>query len=496
MDQFSFVWFVGSLAIFLYGIRVGRMGLQLWGGDRLRGMIASLTETRLMGVAVGAFVTLILQSSSATANMLVSFAGANLMTLSQAMGVLLGADIGTTLVVVLLSVKKFSDYAMLALVIGVVIDMVGQKKRTRYVSMLFIGFGFIFLGLKLMTLGLVPLEHSRLFQEILSYFSANAVSSFFLAAAITPLLSSAGTIGLLFALSFSVLLTFDAALPFVLGANLGTCFTSFLSSFSGTTAGKQVAVAHLLLKSIGVALFLPFLSTFAGVVSGLAAQFPGLGQSVSGKIALSHMIFNLALAILFFPFIRQGVWLIQKVVPTPRHELEKRFAPRYLDPHSLETPALAFANVKREILRVADLVQEMFRDCLGCYERSDPDLVLEIESKDDNVDLLDREIKLFMAKLSQENLTDGQAKMSLSLLAVTGGLEEIGDTVVQNLLDMAGKKIHRARTFSQEGWREIQEYHAKIREAFAWAVSALAGGDVELAHRVARSSEHFTEQHE
>jgi phosphate:Na+ symporter len=496
MDHFSIVWFIGAVGIFLYGIRVSRIGLQLWGGDRLRGMIASLTENRLMGVAVGAFVTLILQSSSATSNMLVSFAGSGLMSLPQAMGVLLGADIGTTLVVVLLSVRKFSEYAMMVLVIGVVMDMASRRKRTRYISMLFIGFGFIFLGLQLMTMGAVPLKTNTLFIQLISFLSQNTLYSFILAAVITPFLSSAGTIGLTIAFAFSGVMNFEAALPFVLGANLGTCFTSLLSSVSGTMVGKQVAVSHFLFKSIGVAFFLPFINTFAVAINTLAIHIPGLGESVSGRIALSHISFNLILAIAFLPFISQGVWLIQKLVPPSRSELEKQFAPRYLDSKSLETPSLAFANVKRESLRVADLVQDMFRDCLRCYQRSDPDLVSEIESKDDKVDLLDREIKLFLAKLSQESLTDEQAKMNLVLLSLAGQLEEIGDIIVQNILDMAGKKIHRVREFSEEGWKEIQDYHARILETFTWAISALTSADQELAHKVLRSVEHLSEDHE
>jgi phosphate:Na+ symporter len=496
MDHFSLVWFLGAVAIFLYGIRVSRIGLQLWGGDRLRGMIASLTENRCMGLAVGAFVTLILQSSSATSNMLVSFADAGLMTLSQSMGVQLGAGIGTTLVVVLLSVRAFSEYAMIVLVIGVAIDMMSRRKKTRYISMLFIGFGFIFLGLHLMTMGAESLKDHPFFLQFMTFLSENTFYSFFLSSFITIFLSSAGTIGLAIAFAFSGALNFEAALPFVLGANLGTCFTSVIASFSGNTAGKRVAVANLVFKAVGVAIFLPFLDQFAEGVNWLALQIPGLGASVSGRIALSHMIFNLAVSIAFLPFIRQGVWLVQKMVPTPRSELEKRFAPKYLDPKSLETPSLAFANVKREILRAADLVLEMFRECLRCYERSDPDLVVDIESNDDKVDLLDREMKLFLASLSQENLTDDQAKMSLTLLSLTGALEEIGDIIVQNVLDMAGKKVHRARTFSEEGWSEIREYHTRILETFTWAISALTSGDEDLARRVLRSVEHLNRRYE
>ncbi len=495
-SELSLISFLGAVAIFLYGIRISRIGLQLWGGDRLRGLITSLTENRFMGLLVGIFVTLILQSSSATVNMLVSFAGAGLLGLSQAMGVLLGADIGTTFVVVLLSVRKISEYALLILVVGILLEMGSHRKRTRYISMVLVGFGFIFYGLHVMTLQASFLKDSHLFLEIIQFLSANKLYSLFLAAACTPFLSSAGTIGLTIAFAFSGILNFEQALPYVLGANLGTCFTSLASSFSGSTTGKQVAVAHLLFKLIGVILFFPLLHSFAELINLLFHEIPGLEGSVSGRIAMAHISFNLVLSILFLPFIRQGVWLVQKLIPPSRKELESKFTPRYLDSQSLSTPSLAFANVKRELLRVADWVYEMFRDCICCYERSEPDLVDEIEERDDSVDLLDREIKLFLAKLSQESLTDDQAKLSMDLFSVTGVLEEIGDIVVQNVLDMAGKKIHRGRDFSEEGWKEIQDYHIKILQTFAWAISALTAGNQELAHKVIRNSEHLNQEHE
>ena len=220
MSDFSFIWFLGAIAIFLYGIRVSRTGLQLLGGDRLRGMITSFTENRFIGLAVGAFITVILQSSSATVNMLVAFAGAGLITLSQAMGVLLGADIGTTLVVVLLSVRKISEYSMTILVVGVILEFLSNIKRTHHISMVFVGFGFIFYGLHLMVTHAEPLKQSSLFIELITFLSQNKSYSFTLAAIFTPFLSSAGTIGLTIAFAFSGLLSFEMALPYVLGANV------------------------------------------------------------------------------------------------------------------------------------------------------------------------------------------------------------------------------------------------------------------------------------
>ncbi|MBF0492135.1 MAG: Na/Pi cotransporter family protein [Deltaproteobacteria bacterium] len=496
MPHFSLISFIGAVAIFLYGIRVSRNGLQLLGGDRLRGFISQLTDKRMKGLLVGIFVTLILQSSSATANMLVSFAGAGLLTLTQAMGVLLGADIGTSLVVLLLSIRHFGDYAMLFLVFGVAFDFISSTKKAKYLSMILLGFGFIFLGMRLMTEQALPLKEIPLFTQLMSLLAENKGYAFVFAAFITPFLSSAGTLGLLIAFSFSGILNFEQSLPMILGANIGTCFTSVLSSISGGTSGKQVAFAHLVFKGLGVVICFLFLDEFSHLVFWLSHRFPGVELTQSGLIAFTHILFNLMLSFFFFPFVRQGVWLIEKLLPPTPAELENPFAPRYLDVKNLDTPSLAFANVRRELLRVADLVFVMFRCSIQCYEKYNLELVQEIEAKDDKVDFLDREVKIFLTKLSQENLTSEQAKLSMTLLTMTGALEEIGDIIVQNILDMAGKKIHRSRTFSEEGWKEILAYHSNILQSFSWVISALTSSNRELCHKVIRSVEHLVKDHE
>lgn len=494
MQTFSAIAFLGALAIFMFGIRISRIGVQLLAGDRLRELVASLTNNRFTALLIGTLVTLILQSSTATTVMLVGFANTGIMTLSQAMGVILGADIGTTFVVVLLSIRSLSDYALLLLVIGVALDIFSKRKRSRYISMVLMGFGFVFFGMRLMIEASSPLKESHLLAEIFSILGDYPLYAFFAAAGFTALVqNSATTLGLVMACAFSGLLDLKETIPIVLGANVGTCAGSLLQSIGSGPKAKQVAFAHLFLKITGATLALVFLNPLAEVIGTACAHFPILYNSTASQVAITHVGFNLVLAVLFLPFIRQGAWLIQRLLPEPFRPEEKPFGPKYLDPKSLDTPALAFANARREILRMAEIAQEMFRNTLAVFERDDREMMNFIEEQDDKVDILDREIKFYLAKLSQENLTSEQARMQLNHVAITSDLEEICDVINKNILELAEKKIQKSRHFSEAGGKEIVDFHMKVQENFQLAISVLTVEDEAIVRKVLRHEKHLAE---
>ncbi len=488
ITQFSFLAFLGSIAIFIYGIRLTRAGVQLIAADRLRTVLGTLTENRLLALGVGALVTIILQSSNATTITLVGFVASGTLSLTQAMGVILGADLGTTLVVILLAIPEVAQYAFILLIAGVLIDLLRKGKRGRYLSMVFVGFGFIFFGMKLMVEISHPLQNDPFLQQIFVFLTERP----FITLTITILFTifvqnSAAPIGLAIALSLSGILTLETAIPVVLGANVGTCSGSLLASLGSNTAGKRVAFAHLLLKVSGTVLAFIFFQSFLYSIEWVSQLFHK-DLLVSGKIALTHLLFNLYLVILFLPLLRHAAWLIQKLVPEPRN-VDEKFKPKYLDKKSLEIPSLAFANVRREMLRMLDLDLEMFRDCLTVIERADRVLLEEIQSEDDQVDLLNREIKLYLAKLSQEDLSPEQAEMELRLMEMTGILEEIGDIINRNILELAEKKIRTGRKFSEEGWKELKDFHGRIVENFSIAAGSLATEDESLAKKLLRHNE-------
>lgn len=492
MASFSALAFLGAMAIFMYGIRLSRMGVQLFAGDRLRPLVASLTENRFGALIIGILTTLILQSSTATTVMLVGFASTGTISLAQAMGVILGADIGTTFVVILFSIRHIADYALLLLVVGVILDIASRRKKSRYLSMIILGFGFVFFGMKLMIETTSPLKDSHLLAEIFGVLSANPFYAFFGAVIFTALVqNSATTIGIAIALSFSGLLGLQDALPIILGANVGTCAGSLLTSIGGGPSAQRVAAAHLLFKITGAALAMIFLPQFSGLVGAIAIRMPSFQESVAAQAALSHLVFNLALSLLFLPFLAQGAWLIRKMIPEPYQGDHKPFGPKYLDPKSLETPPLAFAGTRREILRMAEIASEMFARTLTVFADNDRELISYIEEEDDKVDVLDRAIKMYLAQLSQETMTSDQARIQLNLVAMASDMEEICDIINKNVLELAEKKILKDRQFSAEGWKEIQEFHAKVLENFHLALAYLAAEDEIIARKMTRHEKHL-----
>ncbi len=476
----------------MYGIRLSRNGIQLLAGNRLRPLISAATHNRLSALGVGILITLILQSSTATTAFLVSFARTGLLSLPQAMGVILGADIGTTLVVILLSIRKITDLSLLLLVVGVAMDFFAQRKKGHYLSRVFCGFGFVFFGMQLMVRATTPLTQNHLLAEIFSTLGENPPYAFLAATLLTALVqNSATTLGLTIALAFSGVVNLHQAIPIVLGANVGTCANSFLSSIGGGADAKRVALSHLFFKLSGALLVLLFLSTVTKPLDDLIQRWPVLNQHLSFQIAIIHVLFNFTLSLLFLPLIKIGASLITQLIPEPFSAATQRFGPKYLDPKSLETPALAFANAKREILRMAEIAFEMFSKTITVFEKDDGDLLSYIEEQDDKVDQLDREIKFYLAKISQENLAPDQARMQIHLVAITGDLEEICDVINKNILELAEKKIQKNRHFSEEGWKEIVDTHSKVLENFQLTISTFTSEDEGLARKVTHHEKHL-----
>lgn len=491
---FSMLTFLGAIAIFIYGIRLTRAGVQLLAGDRLRSVLASLTENRFMALGVGTVVTLILQSSSATTINLVGFVASGAMTLTQAMGVMLGADIGTTFVVFLLAIKGIATYSLILLILGVIIDLARRTRRARYVSMILMGFGFIFFGMKLIIMVTGSLSHAPMIGDFFAFLSQRPWLTFLGGIAFTVgVQNSAAPIGLAIALSFSGLLTLETALPIVFGANVGNCSGSIIASMNSNYAGRQVALSNFLFKAIGGVLAMVFLSAFADLVR-LSSSLLQFKLPSGGLIAVSHLMFNILLVILFIPFLSPAAWAIKKMVKPPRDIETEKFGPRYLDKSSLDVPSLAFANCRREILRMLDLDKMMFRDCLSILGKNDRILLEEVQSEDDQVDLLNREIKFFLSKLSQEDLTEKQADQELRLVEMTGILEEIGDIISRGILKQAAKKIRTGRRFSEEGWQELCDLHEKIMENFLIAEGAITADDETLVRKLIRHNQHLAER--
>jgi phosphate:Na+ symporter len=498
METFGWAKMLGGLALFFYGLQLGRDGLKLAAGERLKTLMGKFTTNRVAGLFLGAVVTFLLQSSSATTVILVSFAESQLITLTQAFGVILGADIGTTLVVILLSFKKITEYALYILVVGLVMQKITRSQKLRYMGQVVMGFGILFFGMGLMAAAAAPLQESPAAMQIFAFLAENPFWNLLFATIFTGIIqTSAATIGIAIALSFSGVLTFEASIPIVLGANVGTCITAGLACFGMGVAGRRVAVAHVIIKVVGVALVFPFISEVAALIDKLDAY---IAQSLmfviptAGKIALTHLIFNVFVALLFLPFVRPGVWLVEKLVPSRKRGKEE-FGPKYLDEKALETPSLAFAQAIREIHRTANIAHDMFRDILDIF-KADVDFekaVDNVGSADDKIDILEKSVRFFVSKVSEKELTEKQACTQVSLLALAGDIEDIGDIMSKDILTLAKKKRRKMVRFSEEGWQELKKFHDLVLTDFDLTNSMLAHPNEDIAQKVMRHRDHLRE---
>lgn len=479
MDGFNWAFMVGGVAFFFFGLSSARHGLQLLAGERLRMMLGKLTSNRIVGMGLGALLTVILQSSSATTAILVSFAQTQLLTLSQAFSVILGSDIGTTLVVILLSFKKISQYSLFLVALGILLERYFKNQRVKYTGSVVLGFGLIFFALDLMTNSAIPLRDSEIAIKAFEFLASNPMLNLVFAAIFTGIIhASAVTIGLAMALTYSGVLPFEASIPIVLGANIGTCVTAVMACFGLGVPGKRVALAHVLVKFVGVVIvymFLPQTALLIDKISEFVAQHTVfLSFASAGKIALTHVLFNLFLAILFLPIVGPSVWFIKKLVPDKPDDKDG-FKPRYLEPAALDTPSLAFAQAKREMMRIANIAHEMFSECLNLF-RTDVDferLEEKIAGADDKIDILEKEVRFYLAKVSQKNLTETQVLIQVSLSYVGGEFEDIGDAISKEILHLARRKRTKLARFSDEGWAELDKFHKLVMDNFNLTLSMM-----------------------
>jgi len=488
-EKFSWTGLIGGLTFFFYGIQALKNALQLASSNRVRWVIEKMGRSGIRAFVLGTIVTVLLQSSSATTVLLITLAGAKLLELDQAFGIILGADVGTTFIAILFSVRKIAEYSLLIIAIGFILNVAAKRGKIKHYGSILLGFGIIFFGMHLISMSTAPLKDSVGVVSVFRYVSNHPLASFIISTLFTAVIhASAATIGMVISLSFAGLITFEAALPIVLGANVGTCVTAILGSIGTGTEGKRIAIAHTLVKLVGAIVALPFLSEIARSVSSVASIFSGSGLDVteSGKIAASHLLFNVAVAAVFMPLKKPFVALVKKLYPEPRRDEEKPFAPRYLDERFLSTPLLAFAQARRELIRVAGYALDLFISSLEMFGDSEdvPLCVQEIKKKDDKIDVLNRAIRFYLSRLSQEELTPEQAGEQFVLINIAGNIEEIGDIVSRDLASLAMDKWEQGIHFSEEGWKEITDFHSLVVDGFNLTISALASPHPDIVREI------------
>jgi phosphate:Na+ symporter len=466
----------GGMALLLHGIRTSGDSLQRAAGGRLRHLLTGLSRSRLMAVFSGASVTAIIQSSAATTLMLIGFVSAGLMSFRQTLGIILGADLGTTFTVQLIAFK-ITDYSPVLVGLGFVIMFAAGRRTMKDIGQAVFGLGLMFLGLKLILEGVAPLRENALAVQVIGAVAASPVLAVLVAAAFSALVaSSAATIGVALALASHGLIDLRGAVAIVLGANIGTCATALAAAIGASAEAKRVALAHIAFKVLGVLLMFPFIGPFTHLV-GMSAADP------ARQVANAHTFFNLGISLLFLPFTPWAARAIELAVPDDQAG-DTPFRTRYLDERALDQPSLALGQATREALRMADVVQGMFRDTIEVFRTDNQALLEDVEKRDDQVDFLEREIKLFLARLGREAMGPELSRKEIGLISFIGNLENIGDIIDKNLMELARKKLYQGRRFSEAGWAEILDFHALVGKNLERAIAAFAANDRALAQEV------------
>lgn len=448
--------FIGGLGLFLYGMKLMSEGLQKTAGSSLKAIIEKFTSNRVIGVLVGMIVTVIIQSSSATTVMVVSFVNAGLMNLFQALSVVLGANIGTTITAQLIAFK-ITKYALPAIGIGVAMALFSKDARKRYYGEIVLGFGLLFFGLSTMKQAFIPLNNAEEFKQLFVFFSVNPIAAAAAGAILTVIVqSSSATIGITIAMASTGLLDFHAAAALVMGENIGTTITANLAAIGGSRTAKQAAFGHFLFNFIGVAYMLLFLNVLIhfvdiytpGAVDYVAAD--GTKPYIARHVANLHTTFNIMNMVVFLPFLHLLARLCEKVIKSDK---VKKGRLMRLDPKMAKTPSIAIAQAKKEIADISRLPVQMLKVTQESYQTNRSKLK-EVKKIEEKLDELNREFSSFLTLLTQQNISERTSHIINDMHHVMHNLEKMGDHL-ENIARFKDKMIKKDLSFSEDADQEI-----------------------------------------
>ncbi|TNE51011.1 MAG: Na/Pi cotransporter family protein [Deltaproteobacteria bacterium] len=475
---------LGGLGVFLYGMRVMSRGLESAGSDRMRSWLQTMTAHPLAGITTGLVVTCVIQSSSATTVMLVSLVHAGFLQLTQAIGVVMGANIGTTFtgwVVALLGFKiKISRFALPAIAIGVSMIFLWPRRKRGLWGEILVGFGLLFLGLMFMKQAVKPLSKSP---EVIAWMQHYSASSGYLSIlmavgigtlATLAIQSSSATMALTMTLAQQGLIDFPTAAALILGENIGTTVTANLAAIGTNISARRAAVAHFFFNTLGVCwvilIFYPFIHMIEWMVPGqvLATDLAVRNQAIASHMAAYHTTFNVLNTIIFLPFVGALAKLVTRVIPGELAGPEKQHI-LYLDSRLVSTPDLALTAAHKELHRMSEHATEMFRSVMKLYRRYDQaskPLVERIEHCEDVLDNLEREIAQYLTEVSQHQLSAKSTKEVADLMNMAHNYEKIGDHC-ESLLRYLKRKYDNDVIFSKEGATQILELAQLVDEFLA-----------------------------
>ena len=502
---------LGGLGLFIFGMRLMSDGLKKVAGKRLRAFLSAVSSNRVIACVTGTVVTSLIQSSSATTVMVVGFVDAGLLTLTQAVGVVLGANIGTTVTAQLIAFN-ISNYALPVIAVGVSIRFFFASKKWQQWGEVLLGFGILFFGLATMKTGLAPLRHEPAFIAFLTRFQGQNLNEVLIGvlagAAITMAVqSSSAAVGITMALASQGLLTFEGSVAVILGTNIGTTITAQLASIGSNVNARQTAMAHTLFNVLGVILAMLIFSYFVHIVIYMTTNLLGFADPdfllggekpfISRHIANAHTLFNVITGILFLFIlgflVKIAIWLTPR---GKREQLDEIFHIKYLDRRYLDQPEVALVQVKREIIRMGGETQTMFDEVIGCLKIRNSSILVKWREREDVLDNLQKEITDFLVRVMQQNIVVEESKEITSLLRMTNNIERVGDEL-EDIAEALDTMIEDKLFFSEQAILNYVTVTSKTREFLALVLDGIKENSKDImpeALRLVESIDQMTEE--
>lgn len=469
----------GGLAIFLFGLEQLSAGLKAVAGEKMKTILAKLTSNRFLGMFTGAFVTAIIQSSSVTTVLVVGFISAGLMKLSQSIGIIMGANVGTTITAQIIAFK-ITHFAMVMVAVGFFMFFFGRHDKFKQYGNMIMGLGLVFLGMNLMSEAMQPLRSYEPFLDLMVSME-NPILGILVGAAFTALVqSSSATTGIVIALATQGLLSLPGGIALIFGANVGTCFTAMLAAIGKPREAVRAAVVHVLFNVAGVLLWVAFIDQLAAFVRDIG----GMASGTARDIANAHTIFNIANALIFIWFVTPFARLVERLVPLKEEDRAISAKPKYLDEPLISTPSIALNAVRLEVGELGKHVQKMMKAILPATLTGTRASLDKVEAMDSNVDDLHMAILKYVRKIGAQSLGESDMREVVRLMSAANHLEDIGDLIETDMVQIGHNRIKEKITVSPETAHLLKSFHAKVEKSLDLALEAVVNEDVEKAEKV------------
>ena len=485
MDYASIIIpFVGGLGMFIYGMQIMASGLENAAGNKMKKLLEALTRNKFLGVLLGAFITAVIQSSSATTVMVVGFVNAGIMNLTQAMGVIMGANVGTTITGWLVSSAEWAEFlnptklAPIAIILGVVVMLTGKRKSSQDMSSIIVGFGLLFVGISSMSSAVSPLKDVEAFCNLFVKLGGNPFLGILVGAGVTAIIqSSSASVGILQSLAAAGLVPFNAAIYIIMGQNIGTCVTAMLSSMGTKKNAKTAALMHLLFNIIGTVIFSAIAIAFFTIVNPAWSH----GSISQTQISTVHTIFNIATTVLLFPL---SDWIIKLAKKIGRvHDETPKSGTVSLDDRMLQTPSIALQATISEVGRMGEVVKGTLVSAKDVLFTLNPEDIMKLKADERLVDTLCSGVTEYAIKITSLQISEKEHAQAARLLQIVNDIERISDyceNISEYAEELAEKKLH----FSDVGQAELKEMIEVCFDSYNYAIESFIEGDREKALKV------------